>query len=212
MAIQLKIEVVQEILYEIYGGLPPEEATLSENFVLRRLNNEIAAYAYNQALVNGKLDGVISADDLFNITFSNISVALNTTWGLMSAQLPATPIGLPSVRAIQIFPSVGDITLFKGINRAQYNQMASLPRMNKVYYFIEDNAVLFDTKGMSPLYTLPPVNMTLTTPGALDMEVPINMSAEALKSIKMSLVPVLRQEAFGPQDNIADGVNVTENK
>lgn len=212
MAIQTKIEIVQEILYEIYGSLPPEEATLSENFVLRRLNNEIAAYAYNQALVNGKLDGVISADDLFNITFSNISASLDPVFGLMKAFLPATPIGLPSVRAVQIFPSNGDFTQFKPINRSQYNQMASLPRMNKVYYFIEDNAILLDTKGMNPLYVLKPFNMTLTTPGALDMDAPINMSAEALKSIKTVLVQELRPAALGQQDNIADGVNVTEPK
>jgi len=212
MAIQTKLALVQEIRYEVYGGEPPIEATLSENFVLRRLNNEIADFAYRQALQNSNIEGIMYADDIFNITYGAVPLTLDSIYGLYTAKLPAIPLGLPRNRALQIFPSTPDKTLFKPINRSEYMQMLSLPKLKKVYYFVENNSVYFDCSGMNPLFVMQPVNMTITTPGALDMDEELHMPAEAIKTIKNTLVPILKSAAMTPQDNVVDGVYQTEPK
>lgn len=217
--IQTKKQIVQEVLYEAYGGITSSDVRISERFVLTKLNNKIAAAAVQNAYQNKNVEGITYTDDSFYITYTDIPVQYDGNTGYKYFDLPSQPIGLPRQRSFNIYPSFNDLsctglesTLFKIMPRNEVQRMNSLPVINKVYCFQKDNKIFMKIPKTMPLLNPTLVNLDIASvDGGLDSEV--NMPQDVIDPIKKSIVAELRQIILGgPLDIKNDGIEIIEPK
>lgn len=214
MAIKTKKEFCQEVLHEVYGGMPPSDARITERFVLTKLNDAIASNAVINAYANTNLEGVTYADDTFYVRFNAISVTADSTTGYRVATLPSIPVGLPSQRSFSVTPSSPDCdaqrTMIKMMERHEVQRMHSLPPIKKVFAFVEAGKLYFYiNKKMMPVLELTSINLVMATAdGGLDSDV--NMPQDMIATAKTKIVAELRGSLGIPQDIKNDGQEIKE--
>ncbi len=148
MSLKTKGEVVDEVRYALYGGMPNADASISANFVLRMLNNKIAAAAVQQTLLGYKLEGVYGELDMYTLTYSGLTPAVDTNTGLRYVALPVQPIYTPKNESVTVFAPknrggmLSDI--FKKTTRRKLTMVRSLPNLKKVYHFTENGKEFFE--------------------------------------------------------------------
>lgn len=201
--LRTKQQVVQEILYEAYGGLWTNFTAISENFVLRKVNNYIAESAVKSAFGSYNLDGVVEADDIFRLTYTGISLTTDANTGLKYFSLPAQPVGLPSERSYIIYPPAmrggRQSSIFKPISASTVTKVRSLPNIKKVFFYIENgNCYFVDSYQIMATYNS--VNLSIVTGGANNLTDFLNMPDDMINGIKMAVVPQIRV-MMGAQDS-----------
>lgn len=216
MALKTNKEFCQEVLYEVYGGIPPSDARPTERFVLTKVNEKIAASMMVNAYANTNIEGVTYADDIFYVSYNNIEVSADSASGYLTATLPVLPTALPSQRSITVSPSNPTTdeqeTLIKMSSRANVKKLRSLPPVKKVFAFLESGKIKFYVNAaMFPLLSLTSVNLTIAA-AAGAMSDAINAPADMLESIKLKLVQELRISIGIPQDIKNDGQEIKENQ
>lgn len=204
MSLVTKKEIVQEIAYEIYAGVPSNDRSISDNFILRKLNDKIAEAAIKSAFGNYNLDGCTCVDDIFNLTYSNLNLLTDMATGLQYVPLPSQPVGIPGKRSIYVFPPAnrGGVRndIFKGIMRGEVTSVRSLPGMKKVYHYTENgNEYFLDEFQIMPTFNT--VNMTVTTSGANDLAAFLNLPDDMISGLKVTIIQELRQ-MLGLQDTV----------
>lgn len=202
MALKTKKEVCDEILVEVYGGQYTNDVTISLNFVVRELNNIIAENAVKSAFGTYNLDGCVCADDIFTLTYSNLTLLTDTNTGNKYFPLPSLPIGIPSKRAITVFPPAnrGGVMndLFKGIMRSDVTKVRRLPNIRKVFHYTENgNENFIDNNQIMAGFSS--LNASIVTSGANDLSAFLNMPDDMINATKMTIVPRLRA-MIGIQD------------
>lgn len=195
MAMRTKKEIVQEILYELFGGIPSVDASISENFVLRKLNNKIASSAVQQTLLGYKLEGVYGELDIFTLTFTGLALSTNANTGLKYVDLPVQPIYTPLNQSITVFapaPRGGMLNdLFKPTTRRKLTMVRSLPNLKKVYYFVENGQVIFEDEWQI-MATFTSVGMSIVTSGTNDLLSFLNLPDDAIDLVKKECLLELR--------------------
>jgi hypothetical protein len=196
MALTTKREIVQEIAYEIYAGMPSNDRSISDNYILRQVNNEIAAMAVKSAFGSYNLDGAVCADDIFRLTYTGISVTLDTTSGYYSFPLPAQPVGIPGERSFEIYPPANrggaQSTMFKMIARSEVQFIRSMPGIKKVFCFVDGgNMCLVDSYQITPTYST--LNMSVITSGANDLNAFMNLPDDMIKEVQDNVVAQCRK-------------------
>ncbi len=195
MALKTKKEIVQELIYEAYGGMPDIGASISENFVLREVNNVIAELAIESAFGTYNLDGCVCADDIFILTYSNLTLTTDSNTGNKYFTHPAQPIGIPSKRAMQIYPPAnrGGVmsSIFKPISRAEATKVRDLPKIKKVFHYTADgNEYFIDSFGIMDSYSS--VNLDIMSSGANDLTAFLNLPDSMINKLKGIVLPRLR--------------------
>lgn len=198
MALKTKNEVVQEIAYETYGGLPPNDRAISDNFILRKLNNRIVEAAVKSAFGTFNLDGIVEADGIFRLTYTGLTLTLDPIDGVYYFVIPAQPAGLPSQRAYIIYPNAmrggRQSNIFKLISPEQANRVRSLPPIKKVFCFPENgNMKMIDSFQIAKTYATSGVNLSVVTSGGNNLSDFLNLPDDMIAGIKMLIVPELRQ-------------------
>lgn len=195
MAFKTKQAVVDEIAYELYGGLPPNDRSISDNFILRKLNNRIAEAAVKSAFGANNLDSIVEADDAFRLTFT-LTLTVDTNTGLKNTPMPANPVGLPSMRSFIVYPPANfggrASALFKPIYASEVSRMRSQPKIRKVFYW-EENGYLWFIDRFQIMASYNAVNMSLVTSGANNLTDILNLPDDMISGIKMLIIPELRQ-------------------
>lgn len=204
---------VQEVLYELYGGITAENR-LSERFVLTKLNDQIASLCVINAYQNNNLEGITYADDQFYTAFKNLPVTESATTGLKYTPLPSHPISLPSERQYRIFPVAarGGIksTVFKMIKAGALQRVLSQPALKKVYCFVEDgNMNFYIPPTMPAIFQLDAINISMAT-SAVGMDTPVTLPQDMIALAKKNILAELRVTIGTPQDRKNDGIEVLE--
>jgi len=196
MALTTKLEVVQEILYEVFGGMQSNQSAISENFILRKLNDRIAEAAVKSAFGSYNLDGCVCVDDIFNLTYSALTLLTDSNNGLKYVVLPTQPIGLPSGRAFNVYPpnNLGGIqqSTFKPISRGEVTYIRSLPVIKKIFHFVENGRLyIIDNYNLSQYF--PTLNMTVTSSGANNLTDILNLPDDMIAGVKMLVIQDCKQ-------------------
>lgn len=195
MALRIKRDIVQEILMEIYGGIPSVDAAISENFVLRKLNNKIATSAMLQAMGSYKMDGVVCIDDIFTLTYTDLALTLDAANGLKYFIIPSQPIGIPNNQSITVFPPVtrgGMLNdIFKPTKRSKLTMVRSLPNLKKVFHFTENGREYFNDE-FGIMATFITVNASIITSGAQDLTAFLNLPDDMISAVKAECIAELR--------------------
>lgn len=216
--IKTKREVVQEVLYEAYGGITSADDRISERFVLIKLNEKIAAKAIVSAQLLSAVDGLFFADDQFMVTFNDLPLLKDEKSGYKYLVLPAQPIGLPSSRSFMVYPPTRgacagmDSTLFKPVALRDVPRMNSLPSFAKIFYFVKDGKMFFKLPKSMPGLNPDKVCLEIATAdGGLDSIV--TTPQDLLDGIKKEMVAEIRAILLGvPQEIKNDGVDILEPK
>lgn len=191
-----KQEIVQEVLYAVYGGPPPNDAVISQRYVLRQLNDKIAAYALKSASMTYQVDGVFQTDDVFRLTYTNLPLSQDSVSGMKYTPLPAQPVGLPRMRSFDIYPPANrggvQASMFRPIGRDEVQFVRSIPGLKRVYYYIENGNINFiDNWGILQHFTT--VNLSLVTSGANNLTDSLNLPDDMADAIHNELTNECRQ-------------------
>lgn len=196
MALTTKKEIVDEIAYALYGGMPSADRSISDQYILRQLNDEIAAAAVKSAFGSYNLDGCVCADDIFRLTYTGLSITFDTVSGYYFTPLPAQPVGIPGERSFEIYPPANRrgvrSQIFKMIARSEATSVGALPGMRKVFCFVDNGNMCFiDNFQIMPTYST--INMSVVTSGANDLNAFLNFPDDMIGEIHSKIVQDLRQ-------------------
>jgi hypothetical protein len=152
--------------------------------------------AVKSAFGSYNLDGCVCADDIFRLTYTNISVTLDSTSGYYSFALPAQPVGIPGERSFEIYPPANrggaQSTMFKMIARSEVQFIRSLPGIKKVFCFVDaGNMCLIDSYNITPTY--PTLNMSVISSGANDLNAFLNLPDDMIREIQDNVVAQCRK-------------------
>jgi len=86
--------LIEQIRRMYYGGMPSDDANLTENEVNQYINQGIAYIAKVNYTDSIKIDGIETVSDAFYTTFKNLAVAKDNDTGYYYATLPQPPVGL----------------------------------------------------------------------------------------------------------------------
>lgn len=195
MSLTTKQQIVDEIIYEAYGGMPSNDRAISDQFVLRKLNDYIAESAVKSAFGAYNLDGCVCADDIFRLTYPPFTLLTDAVTKVKYFILPDTPVGLPSSRSYEIYPPANrggvQSSIFKMIGRSEVGYVRSLPAIKKVFCYV-DNAQMNFIDAWGIMATFDTVNMSLITSGANDLTAFLNLPDDMISGAKMIIIPQLR--------------------
>jgi hypothetical protein len=195
MSLKTKQEICDEIRYETYAGINTNDASISLNFILRKLNDKIAAYALKSATLNYQVDGYFEADGMFRMTYTNLTLTQDQYTGVKYTPLPVQPAVLPRNRSFEVFPLAqrGGIqsSLFKMINREEVTYVRSLPSIKKVFCF-EDSGNMNFVDSNNILAYVSAVNISIVTGGMNNLTDSLNLPGDMIDAIKREIVAECR--------------------
>ena len=200
--------LIEQIRRIFYGGVPNDDASLSEKEVNAYLNEAIAYMAkvnYTDAI---KLDGIETVADSFYATFKNLAITRDTDTGYYSLDLPQVPLGLARGYGISTVTFPTSTGLAKSpipisVRELEYIDQLKQPP-SKIFYWAEGKKLWF--KSWTNLVgKLAIVRMVSTETSDLDAE--LNVPQEYISDIIDLVINKLKIRKGTPEDTVNDGVD-----
>ncbi len=200
--------IIEQIRRIFYGGVPNDDASLSEKEVNLLLNEAIAYIAkvnYTDAI---KLDGIETVADSFYATFKNLAITRDNDTGYYSLDLPQVPVGLSRGYGISTVTFPTSTGLAKSPIPISVRELDYLDNLkqppSKIFYWAEGKKLWF--KSWTNLVgKLAIVRMVSTETTDLDAE--INVPQEYVSDIIDLVINKLKIRKGTPEDNVNDGVD-----
>jgi len=200
--------IIEQIRRQYYGGVPSDDANLSENEVNAYLSQAIAYMAkvnYTDAI---KLDGVENVSDAFYSTFKGLAILKDDDTQLYYTTLPHPPLGLSRGYGISTvtFPvSTGLAKAPIPISPREANYLSEIKTPpSKIFYWAESNKLWFksyiDLVGKFAI-----VRMISAESTNLDSE--LNVPEEYISDIINYVINQLKFRKSIPEDITNDGID-----
>lgn len=200
--------LIEQIRRIFYGGVPNDDASLSEKEVNLYLNEAIAYIAkinYTDAI---KLDGIETVADSFYATFKNLAITKDNDTGYYSLDLPQVPLGLARGYGISTVTFPTSTGLAKSpipISPRELDYVDQLKQPpSKIFYWAEGKKLWFKSyTNLVGKFAI--VRMVSTETSDLDAE--INVPQEYITDIINMVINQLKIRKGTPEDNVNDGVD-----
>ena len=200
--------LIEQIRRIFYGGVPNDDATLSEKEVNVYINEAIAYMAkvnYSDAI---KLDGIENISDSFYATFKNLSITRDSDTGYYSLDLPQVPLGLSrgySISTVTFPTSTGLAKSPIPISPRELDYVDQLKQPpSKIFYWPEGKKLWFKSyTNLIGKYAI--VRMVSTESSTLDDE--LNLPQEYITDIINLVLNQLKIRKGSPEDIVNDGVD-----
>ena len=200
--------LIEQIRRIFYGGVPNDDATLSEKEVNTYINEAIAYMAkvnYTDAV---KLDGIETVADAFYATFKNLSITKDNDTGYYSLDLPQVPLGLSRGYGISTVTFPTSTGLAKSpipISPRELDYIDQLKQPpSKIFYWAEGKKLWF--KSYTNLVGKYAIVRMVSTENA-DMDTEVNVPQEYITDIINMVVNQLKIRKGTPEDSVNDGVD-----
>jgi hypothetical protein len=200
--------IIEQIRRIFYGGVPNDDASLSEKEVNFYLNEAIAYMAkvnYTDAI---KLDGIETVADSFYATFKNLAITKDNDTGYYSLDLPQVPLGLARGYGISTVTFPTSTGLAKSpipISVRELDYMDNLKQPpSKIFYWAEGKKLWF--KSYTNLVGKFAIVRMVSTETS-DMDAEINVPQEYMSDIVDLVLNKLKIRKGTPEDNVNDGVD-----
>jgi len=201
-------QLIEQILREVYGGQPSDDASITPNLVNQYINQGIGLAVkqnYKEAI---QLDGVGYVNNSFHTTFKGLTISKDENF-LWRLTLPEVPMGVgqnEGVSNLRLKNGDGQISLDcipLSINQKGYaSTMKTIP--NKLLYYTEGStAYILSTLTLSQ-YT---ATATLVSGGDSSLTSTLNVPADYIPTITAYVIQALMIERKQPQDQTNDGVS-----
>lgn len=200
--------LIEQIRRIFYGGVPNDDASLSEKEVNLYLNEAIAYMAKVNYTDTIKLDGIETVADSFYATFKNLSITRDSDTGYYSLELPQVPLGLARGYGISTVTFPTSTGLAKSpipisVRELDYIDQLKQPP-SKIFYWSEGKKLWFKSyTNLVGKYAI--VRMVSTETSDLDAE--INVPQEYISDIIDLVINKLKIRKGTPEDNVNDGVD-----
>ena len=200
--------LIEQIRRILYGGVPNDDASISENEINIYLNEALALMAkinYTDAI---KLDGIETVSDIFYATFSGLAISKDNTTGYYYATLPQVPLGLARGYGISTVTFPTSTGLAKSpipISVRELDYMDNLKQPpSKIFYWPEGKKLWF--KSYTNLVGKEAIiRMVSTESSTLDDE--LNVPQEYISDIINTVLNQLKIRKGTPEDSVNDGVD-----
>lgn len=200
--------LIEQIRRIFYGGVPNDDASLSEKEVNTYLNEAIAYMAkinYTDAI---KLDGIETVADSFYATFKNLAITKDNDTGYYSLDLPQVPLGLSRGYGISTVTFPTSTGLAKSpipISVRELDYMDNLKQPpSKIFYWAEGKKLWFKSyTNLVGKFAIVRMVSTETT----DLDAEINVPQEYVSDIIDLVINKLKIRKGTPEDNVNDGVD-----
>jgi hypothetical protein len=201
--------LIEQIRRLYYGGVPGDDANLTENEVNQYISQAIAYVAKINYTDSIKLDGVETVSDAFYATFKNLSLTLDSDTGYWYATLPHPPLGLSRGYGISsvTFPvSTGLAKAPVPISPREIDLIDNMKKPpSKIFYWAEGGRLYFK----SPYYNLntrtPIVRMVSAE--STDLTAEVNVPGEHISEMINWILTQLRVRKGMPEDTTNDGLD-----
>lgn len=200
--------LIEQIRRIFYGGVPNDDANLSEKEVNTYINEAIAYMAkvnYTDAV---KLDGIETVADSFYATFKNLAITKDNDTGYYSLDLPQVPLGLARGYGISTVTFPTSTGLAKSpipISPRELDYVDQLKQPpSKIFYWAEGKKLWFKSyTNLVGKFAI--VRMVSTETSDLDAE--INVPQEYITDIVNMVINQLKIRKGTPEDTVNDGVD-----
>jgi hypothetical protein len=200
---------IERTLRQIYGGLPSDDAEITQNLVNIWLSDAIAMAAKANYTDNIKLDGIAYVNGSFYTTFKDISI-VNDEFGIWKIELPHLPVGIgdsDGVNTCQIKDTTTNISNpVIWINQSQksfYQNMRQIP--NKVYGYSEGKFIYVVSTILLNQYTASVSMVSGGDSSNLDSE--LNVPSDYFPIMVTYIQQQLTVQRNMPVDNQNDGLD-----
>lgn len=200
--------LIEQIRRIFYGGVPNDDATLSEKEVNVYINEAIAYMAkvnYSDAI---KLDGIENISDSFYATFKNLSITRDSDTGYYSLDLPQVPLGLSrgySISTVTFPTSTGLAKSPIPISPRELDYVDQLKQPpSKIFYWSEGKKLWF--KSYTNLVGKFAIVRMVSTETS-DMDAEVNVPQEYITDIINMVLSQLKIRKGTPEDTVNDGVD-----
>jgi hypothetical protein len=200
--------LIEQIRRMLYGGVPNDDASISEKEINVYINQSLAYMAKVNYTDSIKLDGIESVSDVFYLTFKNLPVLKDTDTGYYYATLPQVPVGLARGYGISTVTFPTSTGLAKSpipISTRELDYIDNLKQPpSKIFYWPEGKKLWFKSYtnliGKNAI-----VRMVSTESGTLDDE--LNLPQEYITDIINLVLNQLKIRKGTPEDIVNDGVD-----
>lgn len=203
-----------KIQIEYYRGIPDQSATFTPQFIAQLISEEMAALAFDNAVMNSKAGETFYTNDTFIATFPNIALQYDSVLKQKYVPLPSIPTSLPSNQEIQkvtpINPAGGSARKVQIVvisNRSKFSQDMLPPMRGIVLCYVENGNLVFDN---TTVFNFSAVNLNLI--GAM----PNGLLLDAILLLPKNYEGVLTQKVIArmlttaqrPRDIINDSIQI----
>jgi hypothetical protein len=200
--------LIEQIRRMLYGGIPTDDANITEKEINLYINEAIAYMAkvnYTDAI---KLDGIETVADSFYATFKNLAITKDNDTGYYSLDLPQVPLGLSRGYGISTVTFPTSTGLAKSpipVSPRELDYMDNLKQPpSKIFYWVEGKKLWFKSyTNLVGRFAI--VRMVSTETSDLDAE--INVPQEYITDIINLVMNQLRPRKATPQDSTNDALD-----
>lgn len=200
--------LIEQIRRMLYGGVPTDDANVTEKEVNLYINEALAYMAKVNYTDSIKLDGIETVSDVFYLTFKNLAIAKDNDTGYYSLDLPQVPLGLArgyGIAAVTFPTATGLAKSPIPISVRELDYMDSLKQPpSKIFYWPEGKKLWFKSyTNLVGKFAI--VRMVSTETADLDSE--LNVPQEYITDIINLVMGQLRPRKATPQDSTNDGLD-----
>jgi hypothetical protein len=201
--------LIEQVRRLYYGGIPSDDATLTENEVNLYINQAIAYIAkvnYTDAI---KLDGVETVSDAFYATFKNLAITKDNDTGYYSTTLPHPPLGLSRGYGISTvtFP-VNTGSLAKAPTPISPRELDFIDNLksppSRIYYWAEGNKLWFKSyQNLVGRFAI----VRMVSAENTDLTSEVNVPVEYISDMINWILNQLKVRKGMPEDTTNDGLD-----
>lgn len=204
-------EFIERHRIQIYGGIPTDDAEITESLINYWLSDAIGHAAKMCWKESIQIDGVAYLNNSFYTTYSGIAITTDDTDNLCyKFSLPDVPFGLgknEGIAMIQLKDSNGFVS--QSLIPLSMNQVGYASRQrpipNKIMYWYEGSIVRMKTSLILTGYT---AGVRMASGGdSNDLDSELNVPADYYPFMVQYIRDQLMFERAIPQDNTNDGVD-----
>lgn len=201
--------IIEQIRRQYYGGVPSDDANLSENEVNMYLSQAIAYIAKVNYTDSIKLDGIENISDAFYATFKGISISKDNDTGYYYCTLPHPPLGLSRGYGISTvtFPvSTGLAKAPIPISPREVDYITEIKTPpSKIFYWAEGTLLYFKSYiNLTDKFAI--VRMVSAESNNLDAV--LNVPEEYMSDIINYVINQLKFRKSIPEDITNDGIDL----
>lgn len=200
--------LIEQIRRMYYGGVPSDDANLSENEVNLYINQAIAYFAkvnYNESI---NIDNIENVNDAFYSTFKNLSILKDNDTGYYYTTLPHAPVGLSrgygiSTVTFPVSTGLAKAPVAVSPREVAYMENVKLPP-SKIFYWAEGNKLWFRSY-INLVGKLAIVRMVSTE--NTDLSAELNLPQEYISDMIKWIMGQLSTRKQMPEDTTSDGLD-----
>jgi len=201
--------LIEQIIRQVYGGQPTDDADITQNLVNQYINQGIATVIKQNYKDSIQMDGVSYVNNSFYTSYGSLAISQSTNF-LWVFTLPEIPVGIgknegiSNLRLVSNTGKQGIDCIPLSINQKSYaTSMRTIP--NRLLYYTEGDKAYILSSLILNQYT---ATVTMVSGGnSSDLNSTLNVPQDYIPLIVQYVATALMLERKQPKDITNDGTS-----